>query len=76
MKGGRFFGKYPDSIALDSELNVNNRGRILPTSGWETMWSGILEWMDVPSDKMGEVLPNVHRFPADKLTSRTQVFEN
>ena len=76
VKGGRFHGQFPQSLALDSDLNINNRGRILPTSGWETMWSGILEWMDVPADKMSEVLPNVHRFPADKLTTRAQVFDN
>merc|ERR1711916_183889 len=76
VKGGRFHGSFPPSLALDSELNINNRGRILPTSGWETMWSGILQWMDVPADKMSEVLPNLERFPADKLTTRQDVFEN
>jgi hypothetical protein len=40
------------------------------------MWSGILEWMDVPANKMSEVLPNWDRWPAAKKTTRAQVFTN
>ena len=76
VRGGRFHGQFPESLALDSELNINNRGRLLPTSGWETMWSGILEWMDVPANKMSEVLPNWDLWPAAKRTTRAQVFTN
>lgn len=76
VRGARFHGQFPQSLALDSEHNINNRGSLVPTSGWERMWNGLLQWMDVPANAMGQVLPNLHRFPADKLSSRADMFEN
>merc|ERR1711916_22257 len=75
VKGGRFHGKFPDTLRADGALNVGgDRIRLVPQLGWESMWKGILEWFDVPADKMNEVLPNVHRFPNDRLLHQADLF--
>jgi uncharacterized protein (DUF1501 family) len=75
IKGGKFHGKYPDSLMPDGDLNTGGRGRIIPTLGWEGMWNGILDWFDVPADQMDTVLPNRPRFPSSTLLQRTDMFD-
>lgn len=43
VRGGQILGKYPDSL-LDSGSVALGRGRILPTTPWEAMWNGIVDW--------------------------------
>lgn len=50
-------GEYPDDITATSPLNVG-RGRIIPTMAWESIFNGVLEWMDVPDDELDYCLPN------------------
>eukprot|EP01083_Nonionella_stella_P122430 368341_1 len=38
VKGGKFHGKYPDTLKPDGDLNLGGRGRLVPTLGWESMW--------------------------------------
>jgi hypothetical protein len=39
------------------------------------MWKGILEWFDVPADKMNEVMPNLAYFtPSDTLLHQSDLF--
>ena len=37
VDGGKFFGKYPESLLPESDLMLS-RGRIVPTTGWEALW--------------------------------------
>lgn len=57
MKGGRILGEYPDDISPTGYLNVG-RGRIMPTTPWDAMWSGVAEWMGVSTEQLNAVLPN------------------
>eukprot|EP00804_Cyclotella_cryptica_P011133 CCRYP_019057-RA/>CCRYP_019057-RA protein AED:0.48 eAED:0.49 QI:0/-1/0/1/-1/1/1/0/207 len=61
VRGGRIHGQYPDDISEDGILNIG-RGRLVPTTPWEGLWSGIAEWFGVSSQKMASVLPNLGNF--------------
>ena len=51
------FGEYPFDITSDSPLNVG-RGRIIPTLSWESIWTGLIEWLGVKPADFDYVLPN------------------
>jgi hypothetical protein len=47
LKGGRIHGKkYPNGITPTGDLNVG-RGNIIPTTSWDAIWTGVLEWAGV-----------------------------
>jgi len=75
VRGGHILGRFPDDLGENSPVNLG-RGRILPTSSWEAMWSGLLEWMDVPESEMAAVLPNRANFAASQLFSKAQMFKD
>jgi uncharacterized protein (DUF1501 family) len=56
----------------ESPLNIG-RGRLLPTSPWEAMYQGVLEWFGVPASQMATVLPNARNFPAELLFSQAEL---
>jgi uncharacterized protein (DUF1501 family)/uncharacterized protein (DUF1800 family) len=68
INGGRVLGKYPDDITEKSRLNAsrNVRVRFIPTTGWDAIWNGIVEWFgdgfggeDVVTDEdLDYVIPN------------------
>jgi len=74
IKGGKFHGKYPDTLKPDGEWNTGGRGRLIPTLGWESMWEGILDWFGVPDTQRDTVLPNRPLWPADKLLKASDMF--
>merc|ERR1719359_1360157 len=43
---GRVLGKYPDDLTETSRLNASRdlRVRFIPTTGWDSIWNGIVEW--------------------------------
>lgn len=57
VKGGQIIGEYPSDITPDGPLNIG-RGRIIPTTSWDSIWNGIVEWFGVPPKQMDAVLPN------------------
>jgi len=58
VKGGRILGKYPSDLTPASDL-VDDRGRFLPTTSWDSIWNGILEWTGVTEDTdLDYCLPN------------------
>ena len=76
LNGGRMHGTYPSDIGEGNPGDVG-RGRQIPTMGWEGLWYGIAQWMDVAPDKMLEVLPNAGNFEeGTTLPTRAQVFLN
>jgi uncharacterized protein (DUF1501 family) len=62
VKGGRFFGTYPDRFDDDGPLNIG-RGRLIPTLSWDAVMNGIAEWMGVSTAKeLDSVLPSRDNF--------------
>ena len=56
-------GSYPDSLLEDGEL-VLDGGRMVPTTPWEAVWSGIAQWLGVAEQHFPFVLPNLPNFHA------------
>ena len=57
VKGGKILGEYPYDITADGPLNIG-RGRIMPTTSWEAIWNGVVEWLGVDPGDMDQCLPN------------------
>jgi uncharacterized protein (DUF1501 family)/uncharacterized protein (DUF1800 family) len=74
VDGGKFMGKFPHKLGDDGELNIG-RGRVIPSTSWEAVWKGLAEWLDVPADKLDEVLPNLKNFPPDQVFGKAQLFK-
>ena len=66
VKGNRIAGEYP-SLSLDSDVSVDNvRGRLLPTTPWDSPFQAIAQWMGVRlgvPEEINAVLPNRENFP-------------
>jgi uncharacterized protein (DUF1501 family) len=66
VKGRRIVGQYPSSLLEHGELNIG-RGRLIPTTPWESPFNAIAEWMGVVdvtgSKKLDYILPNRQSFP-------------
>lgn len=77
VNGNRIVGEYP-SLSLESEVCVDNvRGRLLPTTPWDSPFQAIANWMGVrnsQSVELDRVLPNRRSFP--KLLRGGDVFES
>jgi len=74
VRGGQILGKYPDDLGENSPINLG-RGRVLPTSSWEALWNGVLEWLGVTTTDLPEVLPNRANFAAEQLFTKAQMFK-
>ncbi|CAB9519484.1 Protein of unknown function (DUF1800) [Seminavis robusta] len=58
VKGGQILGEYPTDITSDSELNIG-RGRLIPTSSWESMLTAPIQWMGLDTDEdLDYCMPN------------------
>jgi uncharacterized protein (DUF1501 family) len=57
VNGGRILGEYPDRLTEDGSVHIG-RGRLLPTTSWDAIWNGLLEWFDVDSERIVDILPN------------------
>lgn len=53
VNGGQILGKYISDF--DGPL-VTKRGRVIPTTPWESVWFGISQWLGVDPQKMQEVI--------------------
>eukprot|EP00536_Pseudo-nitzschia_multiseries_P010764 jgi/Psemu1/204058/e_gw1.338.42.1 len=60
VRGGRILGEYPSDLTPSGPL-VDDRGRFLPTTSWDSIWNGILEWIGVTDETdLDYCLPNRH----------------
>jgi len=58
VDGGKMIGKYPSDITPTGDLHVG-RGRIMPTTSWESVLTGICEHMGVTTEEELDLcLPN------------------
>jgi hypothetical protein len=59
VKGGHIHGKYPDDITPRGPLNID-RGRIIPTTSWDSIWAAVVGWLGVDSAAdLNYCLPNL-----------------
>lgn len=73
VNGGRILGSYPTTLTDEGELSLG-RGRLIPSTPFEAVWTGISEWFGVTPAQMAEVLPNAVNFPKTQLFNATQMF--
>jgi uncharacterized protein (DUF1501 family) len=77
VRGGQVFGQFPSSFAQGDANPLDlGRGRLLPTTPWESVWNAVATWVDVPSANISFVLPNAQNFPSQTLFTRSQLFKN
>ena len=63
LSGKRILGQYPDDLSTDSPINVSDRGVLIPTTPFESIWNEVAQWFGVTrSDDLNYVLPNRHSF--------------
>lgn len=73
--GNAVYGDYPDDITPDSRLNIG-RGRLIPTSSWETMLNPVVGWLGLDTeDDLNYAMPNRIRAGA-RLYGADEIFEN
>ena len=64
--GGRFFGQFPN-LALGGPDDADSLGRWIPTTSIEQYGGTLARWLGVPEVDIGQVFPNVARFPTSDL---------
>jgi len=76
IKGKQILGKYPSRLDDSSEHMVfNSKGRFIPTTPWEAVWSPIASWFGVKDEHMAEVFPNAANFPDSVMFTKSDMFE-
>lgn len=75
VNGGQMLGQYPDKLTEDGSAHIG-RGRLLPTSSWEAVWNGLLQWFGVEEKDFPYVLPNRANFPQNQLFSQSELFDS
>mgnify|MGYP006863945572 CR=1 FL=1 len=64
LNGSQILGRYPPSLGADGDMNIDsNRGRVIPTTPWESMWQPIAQWMGVAPCDLPKVMPHLRNFP-------------
>jgi uncharacterized protein (DUF1501 family) len=61
VKGGQFYGKWPD-LALGSADDVGYSGRWIPTTAVDQYAGTLASWFGVGAGDLAEVLPNLAAF--------------
>jgi len=61
VNGGQILGQYP-SLSLAGDLNLNDRGRILPTTSVDEMYAELALWFGASPNDLEYVLPNLCNF--------------
>lgn len=72
VDGGKIHGEYPADITAAGPINIG-RGRLIPTSSWETMMNSVVSWMGVPSKDLDYCMPNRQQ-TGTKLYTAEEVF--
>ena len=74
VRGGQILGNYPTRLDDESDINVRQGGRLLPTTPWEAVWHGLAEWFGVGATEMAGVLPNMANWPAGSMMTEKHLF--
>jgi uncharacterized protein (DUF1501 family)/uncharacterized protein (DUF1800 family) len=76
VQGQRIVGKYPSTFLTGDDIPLNlDRGRIIPTTSWDSIFHSIANWMGVSTDaELNAVLPNRNKF--SDLFTKADLFIN
>ncbi len=66
VKGGQFFGQYPD-LSLGGPDDANNRGTLLPTTSVDQYGATMANWFGVSAANMPQIFPNIGNFQQTNL---------
>jgi uncharacterized protein (DUF1501 family) len=61
INGQQIYGTYP-SLSLNSDLNLSNRGRILPTTSVDEFYAELALWFGASPNDLDYILPNLCNF--------------
>ena len=67
VNGGKILGTFIDDYGEGGSQNIG-RGRLVPTTPWESLWSAVITWLGVTdAEAMDKILPNLKNFPDDVI---------
>jgi len=70
LAGGKVYGTYPDSLALNGALDLG-RGRLIPTTSVDAYNAELATWFGIPNNSLlTDILPNVRNFYQEGAASR------
>ena len=77
VKGGKIHGQFPDDLKHTSPNSRadGSRARMVPTHSWEALWHGIAQNLGVAESQLNSVLPNKHKFPANEMFTKEDLFK-
>ncbi len=61
VNGGNILGQYP-TLNLDNPLNLDDRGRFIPTTSVDELYAELALWFGVSINDLGYILPNIGNF--------------
>lgn len=61
IDGGKIFGEYP-IINLNDPLNLDARGRFIPTTSVDEFYAELALWFGASSNDLSYILPNIGNF--------------
>ena len=76
VRGGQVLGKFPDRLDPIVSDENDGRGRIIPTTPWESVWNGIADWFGVDQEGRDAILPIKKNFDNSTIFSVGQLFES
>jgi len=74
VKGKQVLGTYPDNLSDDGPLTLS-RGRLIPSTPWDTVFSGLASWLGVLDNEMLSVCPNLNNFNSSFLIDAEDMFD-
>ena len=73
VNGGQVLGRYPHDL-METGKYSSGRGRLIPTTPFEGLWSPVLEWLGVEPSGMVDVLPNLPNFDEKAMIRANELF--
>lgn len=61
VNGGNVYGDYPD-LVLNNPLNLDARGRFIPTTSSDELYAELALWFGVSINDLSYILPNIGNF--------------
>ncbi len=62
VNGQNIYGNYPSLSLVNNDLNLSDRGRILPTTSVDEFYAELALWFGVSPNDLNYILPNLCNF--------------